>query len=162
MQSMGASSRFKKVDAFIKAILEAYQGIEYALRLSKEDGDYSKEDFSNVDDFDKHFAFYNTFPELRERVPILKEALSKSNFTKEIEDDINKITSFSNLEKLETSYVLAVDITPSDVNSLEYKVVRVITPEWALLTGEHSTPFLGNIKHNNKKELFLELPHCFP
>jgi ribosomal protein S12 methylthiotransferase accessory factor len=162
MQSIGASSRFKKEDALIKAMLEAYQGIEYSLRLIKEEGNDHKEDFSDLDDFDKHFAFYNIFPELRESVPMLKEALSNNNFTKEIKEDANKITSFNDLGKLETSYVLAVDITPSDVNSLGYKVVRVITPEWALLTGEHSSPFLGNIEHSDKKELFLNLPHCFP
>jgi len=65
MQSMGSSSRFKKEDALIKAMLEAYQGVEYSLLVDKKDWKDHNNNLEKVNDYDKHFAFYNNFPELR-------------------------------------------------------------------------------------------------
>ena len=164
MISVGAASRFNMEDAITKAALEAYQGIEYGILLYNKESEWisNDSDFSNVNSFQKHFAFYNKFPELRVHVPMLNrlEDNTATNFSTGIVK--NKITSLKELLSKSNYQVIYVDVTTRDVNDLDIKVVRVIVPNLTTLTGVHLYPFLGLPEFNNREKLFLEFPHLFP
>lgn len=165
-QSMGAASRFNKTDAIIKAALEAYQGVEYAILVDKKEDNWTvnKADYSNVDDFSRHFAFYNRFPELRQEVPILRRAQEgESNTDQMVRQPTSRMMQAMNeLPKAGLEHVIYVDITTPDARESGYEVVRVITPGWSLLTGMHDRPFLGANALCAEENLFLNLPHPFP
>lgn len=165
-QSMGAASRFSKTDAIIKAALEAYQGVEYAILVDKKEAEWTinKADYSNVDDFSRHFAFYNRFPELREAVPMLRRAQEGMPNTDEIvrQPASRMMQSMDELPKVNLERAIYVDITTPDARESGYEVVRVITPGWSLLTGMHDRPFLGANALCADENLFLTLPHPFP
>ncbi len=165
LQTMGSSSRFTKEDALIKALLEAYQGVEYAIGLDNANllKGVSETELEKINDYEKHFAYYNAFPHLREKVPMLKEALYEGNYASEILFEPNKLESVDKgtLKKAGIENIFYVDLTTSDVAELGNKVVRVIMPEFALLSAMHSYPYLGNEIFKNK-EVYNELPHPFP
>lgn len=160
--SIGCSSRFDKGEAIIKACMESYQGIDYAILLcAREDWiDGADEDFNLIDGFDKHFAFYNYYPEFRSKIPLYQ------NLKNEEYSDIkvfDKVKSFD-LEEIRTKHkdiqhIISVDLTTEDVRSLGFEVHRVSVPGFHLLTGTYKTPFLGLFK---EEELFLNYPHPFP
>jgi ribosomal protein S12 methylthiotransferase accessory factor len=166
MQSMGAASRFLKEDAIIKATLEAYQGIEYAIMLDKIESKWTSNEanFSDVNEFSRHFAFYNRFPEYRQEIPILQEALkSKGNTnTIECEDTSRTMSSFADLSICKLDDIIYVPLTTPDIKDLGYEVGRIIIPEWSLLTGMHDRPFLGAKHWGTPEDLFLNFPHPFP
>lgn len=164
-QSLGAASRFNKIDAIIKAAIEAYQGIEYAISLNDKNILPDEIDLDAIDDFDKHFHFYNKYPEYREKSVILQQAYEFNKSDKVIYDNGKQrmCNSFSREEIKKTGlpHLIYYDITPIDIQQINYQVARVITPTWNLLTGIHNYPFLGNsLEFNNN--LFTELPHPFP
>jgi len=164
--SIGCSSRISKDEAIIKAALEAYQGVDYVLLLCKRKNwltDHDK-DFNLVNAFDKHFAFYNYFPEFREKAPIMKNLIEGKEYS-EIVDFPDKIKEFS-IEEIKQNHkdlphVISIDLTTSDVESLGFEVHRVILPGFHMLTGSHEMQFLG-LFDENTDELFTEYPHPFP
>jgi ribosomal protein S12 methylthiotransferase accessory factor len=163
-QSMGSASRFNKEDALIKAILEAYQGIEYSILLDRKEENWNKneDDFSNVDDFSRHFAFYNRFPELRREVPIIRKAMEGKANTKTINEYTNKMKSMEDIDLLEIPHLIAVDLSTCDAQEAKFEVVRTLTPSWSLLTGMHSRPFLGSKSFRENSNNYLKYPHPFP
>jgi ribosomal protein S12 methylthiotransferase accessory factor len=154
-------------EAFLKAALEAYQGIEYGILLFNKELNWkeNQENFENVDSFAKHFLFYNIFPEYRNEVPLIRRALESTNgapqeyfhFTSRPEN-----VTLDTLKSASCSKIIAIDLTTPDVESAGYSVARVIVPEFAYLTGSHSVPFLGGSAFKEKADLFLRLPHLFP
>ncbi|MCZ2475446.1 YcaO-like family protein [Aquirufa ecclesiirivi] len=163
-QSMGCASRFMKEDSIIKACLEAYQGVEYAIGLSQKPEDWIQNmpEFENINSFDKHFAFYNRFPQWRKKSPILQAALSPESYFPDQEIGSNKIHSWDEVNQLNIGQILVVPISTEDVQSQGFEVVRVIVPNWNLLTGVHSQPFLKYLKAQSSENLFLSYPHPFP
>ncbi|MFA8298925.1 MAG: YcaO-like family protein [Hyphomicrobiales bacterium] len=169
MQSMGCSSRFTFKDALIKAVLESYQGVELAIML---DDDQALKDLEpetsmlGIDTFNKHFAFYNSFPQYRNRVPIIKRAMKDFAEVIPVKEDYESyhMSDFSkeSIKKLDVPHVIRVDVTAGDVDTLGFKVVRVFVPGWAYLTGMHGFPFLGADIFKDKDDLFTKWPHPFP
>lgn len=164
-QSLGCAARFSKTGALIKACMEAYQGIEYAISLSEKNLLPAEPDLHGINDFDKHFHFYNHYPQFRKESPILRAAALVDVGEQSIyrADPDNKCLSFSveELKKVGLSHLIYKDITPIDVDQLNYKVLRVVTPGWCLLTGNHDWPFLGYCL-NDSRNLFTDFPHPFP
>lgn len=165
-QSMGCATRFNREESIIKACLEAYQGIEYALGLSQKPEDWieNKVGFEAINSFDKHFAFYNRFPQYRKKSPILQAALLEGSFFPTNEMSQTKIHSWEEVNKLNLSHILVVPLSTEDVKSQGYEVevVRVIVPHWNLLTGVHNQPFLKNLRVQPGENLFTTYPHPFP
>ncbi len=163
-QSMGSASRFLKEDALIKAILEAYQGVEYSILLDKKEEYWNKNevDFSNVDDFSRHFAFYNRFPNFRQEVPIIKKAIEGKSNTSIIYEYPGKMKSMEDINKLDIPHLIVVDLSTCDAKESGFEVVRVLTPTWSLLTGMHSRPFLGGKSLLGAPNIYLKYPHPFP
>jgi ribosomal protein S12 methylthiotransferase accessory factor len=166
MYCLGSSSRFTKEDALIKAALECYQGIDYGIQLEHRFPEWTsnREDFSNIDNFHKHFALYNRFPELCQQIPIFREALDPATNSATIvpSDPATKMRSLQDLALTGLPHVVRIDVTTQDVRELGMCVTRVLTPGWAYLTGSHVTPFLGADVFANCDELFTVLPHPFP
>lgn len=165
LQSCGCASRFDKQSAICKAAMEAYQGVEYAISLQEKRvlSQEAAEKPYLVDSFDKHFSFYNAFPELRMKVPVLKNALEGNlhDSWKEEPAENEMLRSLDgNHLKNRISQFYYVDITPPDIKQLGLYVMKAINPELILLTATHSIPFLGMF--DDCRSLFLELPHCFP
>ncbi|MFA8450190.1 MAG: YcaO-like family protein [Bacteroidales bacterium] len=169
LQSMGCSSRFNLKDALIKAVLESYQGVELGIML--DDEKHLKEvepekSLEGVNSFNKHFAFYNSFPNYRTKVPIIKRALAEEKKPEPIVTEYPQphMSSLSKkeLEKADVPHVIRVDLTSPDVDSVGFKVVRVLVPGWAYLTGIHDYPFLGPEIFSDEDKLFTHLPHPFP
>ena len=169
LQSMGCSSRFTLKDALIKAVLEGYQGVELGIMLDDEkllkDIEPDKS-LAGINTFNKHFAFYNSFPNLRLKVPIIKRAMAIERKPEPVQKLSSKThmscLSPKELEKAKIPHAVRIDLTSPDVDSLGFKVVRVLVPGWAYLTGIHDFPFLGPEIFKDGDELFTKLPHPFP
>lgn len=164
-QTLGTASRFSKEDAIIKATLECYQGVEYAISLDQDNicENISEYEHFKINNYEKHFAFYNKFPHLREKVPILNEAMIDDNYSDGIiyEDGKLKSSGKKELETLNILNVYYVDITTCDIEDTGNRVVRVIMPNFSLLSGNHNFPFLGNVVVRNNQP-FTEYPHPYP
>ena len=166
LQSVGSASRLNIEDALLKSCLEAYQGIQYAKMCSEKYYDMLKdiEDFSIINEFDKHFAFYNINPSLREESSIIREALNwENNYTNEIEEiypNHIKELSTKELKRAGITQFYFTEMTTPDVKELNIDVVKIIMPELHLLTGNFSYPYLGLFEDSSS--LFLKYPHPFP
>lgn len=166
LMTMGASTRFNKEEAILKAAMEAYQGIEYAIMLHNRNKNSKApvaDNFNHIDNFHKHFSFYNDYPHLRESIPILIEAQKKqSNVDTVFYRKTGMARTIHDTKLLGLEELIYVDITTSDVREINYTVARVITPGWAYITGQHEHPFLGADVFQNKDDLFIRYPHPFP
>lgn len=164
MMSMGAATRFTKEAAVLKAVLEAYQGIEYCIQLEKREGDWTthQPDFSDVDSFHRHFAFYNRFPQYRSQVPILDRIFTRDTDDYWSNSPIPKVRTMADWPTNGYQNAVWVDLTSPDVAAIGYHVVRTIVPGLAYLTGSHHIPFLGAPDFQTYPDLFTSLPHPFP
>lgn len=161
--AIGCSSRINKEEAIIKACLEAYQGIDYAILLCNKENwlEGADKDFNLIDGFDKHYAFYNLYSEFRKKIPLYKDLRNKKYSDIKIFDKKIKTFDFKLIKENHKNvpHLLTVDLTTIDVRSLGFEVHRVLVPGFNLLTGSHKTPFLGFFQEDN---LFTEFPHPFP
>ncbi|TGE21375.1 hypothetical protein E5K00_13885 [Hymenobacter aquaticus] len=162
--SIGSASRFGREAALIKAALEAYQGVDYGLHLLRQHAQWQSNDadYANVNDFHKHFAFYNKFPDLRQQVPVLREALSPAACTDAFPPQAPPVRHLRDAPRAGWDTVLYKELTTPDVAALGYAVCRVLVPGTAYLTGRHDAPFLGAPALAALPEPFTVLPHPFP
>ncbi|MBB1150236.1 MULTISPECIES: YcaO-like family protein [unclassified Myroides] len=168
-QSIGAASRLDKKEALIKAVVEAYQGIEYTeVACEKFRNILSREkisafDFSEIDSFKKHFALYNLYPELAHFVPLLSDVLSDEHYATTWEEKhphhLQDLTA-TELVKKGISEVYIAHLSTVDTLQLGFEVIKVITPQLNLLTGDFNYPYLGLFDPN--EDLFTDFPHPFP
>ena len=163
-QSLGSAARFTKEESIYKSALEAYQGIEYAISLMDKNLLPDEVNLKEINEFDKHFHFYNKHPQYRNHCPILVDAQDYNRgdlqIFKRAEAEMCRDFTPSELRKTGLKSLPYVDITAKDVKELGYNVARVLTPKWHLLTGFHEWPYLGNF--NEKDILFTKYPHPFP
>jgi ribosomal protein S12 methylthiotransferase accessory factor len=165
--TLGAAANFSKKKAITKAALEAYQGVGYAIHL------FNKckwgQDFDiiipSLNRFKDHFNFYNYFPQLRLKSPVLQSALNEKSSSTELVHFNGKMENFQKSElknQRDIQNIFYVDLSSKNKFQLPFRAVKVVMPEFALLTGSHNHPFLGNKIFSEEKNLFLNLPHCFP
>lgn len=166
LHSVASATRLQIEDAIVKATLEAYQGIEYAIMCTNNYREILSniQDYSILNEFDKHFAFYNINPHLREKSPILQSVMNwESDYDNDLEDEYShhiQQLSVSELKKIGINQLFYTEMTTPDVEQLGIKVLKVITPELHLLTGHFKYPYLGLF--GNHLDLFTEYPHPFP
>ncbi|PTT68057.1 MULTISPECIES: YcaO-like family protein [unclassified Chryseobacterium] len=167
-QSIGAASRINMEEALAKACIEAYQGIEYiemviAENLRTINGEEVKAlNFTGIDSFRKHFALYNVYPELIQKVPLLLHTMSDDGYFEDLETDYkHHIKNFEKEELIEKGIdeIYVTRLTAPDVEQLGFEVLKVTTPKLNLLTGNFNYPYLGLFTEEN---LFIEMPHPFP
>ncbi len=167
-QSVGSATRENKLEALIKAGIEAYQGIEYVEMVYQQNKNeiseelINRDDFSEIKTFKHHFALYNVYPELRNRVPLIIDA-QKYNTGKDLwidhEHHLNGIAT-EDIDFSKTGPIYYSVLTTVDVRQLGFEVVKVTTPKLNLLTGNHNFIYLGLYKDSNN--LFTKYPHPFP
>ncbi|GEM55588.1 hypothetical protein B0A58_15465 [Flavobacterium branchiophilum NBRC 15030 = ATCC 35035] len=166
--SVGSASRFTQKEALIKATIEAYQGIEYTKLVCEEikfpESIENGTDFSFMNSFRKHYAFYNVFPELIKNSPLLLDAYNfEFNYSENwIDNYSHHIKKFNKEELLKAGLnkVYYTNLTTVDVRQLGIEVTKIVTPQLHLLTGNHCYPYLGLF--NDNKNLFTTYPHPFP
>ena len=168
-QSMGSATRLNHKEALIKSCIEAYQGIEYTELVNSQNKslippeEINQSNFSCIDSFHKHYALYNLFPELIEKVPVLKNAHSLNNYSQEWTDKYPhhlKNFTVSELKEKGLNEVYYTVLTTDDVKQLGLEVVKVVTPKLHLLTGNFNYPYLGLF--DDKSNLMTSFPHPFP
>lgn len=120
------------------------------------------ESTSAKNDFSRHFAFYNRFPNFRQEVPIIRKAIEGKSKTNTIYEDSNKIKSMEEINKLDIPHLIVVNLSTCDAQEAGFEVVRVLTPTWSLLTGVHNQPFLGGKSLSGSSNIYLKYPHPFP
>jgi ribosomal protein S12 methylthiotransferase accessory factor len=167
-QSIGSASRLDLEDALTKACIESYQGIEYAQIVYNEAlrtidlDDLKSGDYNSIDNFRMHFAFYNLLPELKKQIPLFVDAISEKyeeiDWIKKYKRHISNLNE-EELKAKGINEMYFVDLTTSDLKQLGFSVVKVITPNLHLLTGDFNYPYLGLFKSNS---LFTKYPHPFP
>lgn len=168
-QSVGSATRFNQKEALVKAVIEAYQGIEYTAFACEQYKEVLTQekieafDFSEIDSFKKHYALYNLYPELVQQVPILRDVRSETNYTTTWEEyHAHHLLDFTahELMKKGINEVYYAHLNTIDTVQLGFEVVKMITPQLSLLTGDFNYPYLGLF--DSQEDLFTSFPHPFP
>ncbi|MER5770829.1 YcaO-like family protein [Streptomyces sp. NPDC001985] len=164
VMSFGSACRLSPVKAVEKAFLEAAQGLTYVRRLLRRYEDWQvAEDFSDVDDFNKHAVLYTKHPALRERAGYLVHPSSPAPRTRPARPPYDE--SAAPADPLDTLVeavraaghsVYAVDLTTPDVRRLGVRVVRVLVPGLQHLAGSHGCRMLGG---RRLREVVARLGH---
>ncbi|MGY1632418.1 TOMM precursor leader peptide-binding protein [Geodermatophilus sp. SYSU D01186] len=151
--SFGSACRTELPAAVEKAFLEAAQGQTFVRRLLlREFRDWEpREDFSDVDEFNKHAVLYTKRPELRERAGYLVHPTEPPRPLRPARRypapaDGDPAAVFERLvAELAAlgSTVYVVDLTTPDAAQLGVSVVRVLVPGLQHLAGVHRYRFLG-------------------
>lgn len=148
MVNAGCQANLSPHNAILKSLVEAAQGRPYLRFAFQQNPDWRcAPDFSNIRDFDDHARVYTKSPQIfntldfvtaqRETKPMSEIAdLSTGSVRGDIE------VYLSRLAKQDID-VIVVDLTMPEIDSIGFKVVRVITPGLQLLHGDHTQPLLG-------------------
>ena len=165
--SIGAAARFTKEEAIIKATCEAYQGVGSITKKIQQlnwPEDYRKI-LHEIDDYDKHFYFYNKYIHLRDKIPLFTLANDENSCNRNIIHFENKLKSLS-IKDLKGSGINEVYIKdlsiPDLIDNLPFHVVKTTIPICVPLTNDFNSPFLADPAFKDVDSLFLDLPHCFP
>jgi ribosomal protein S12 methylthiotransferase accessory factor len=166
-QAIGCACRFTKKDALKKAMLEVYQGVEFCIYKKSIPWTLnSPDEVEKLDNFDKCAIYYNHYPEMRLKSPLLKDALTiHDNYAPNIVHKTDGVKTLNRQELLAhgVDKLYTVRLTTPDVAEIGYEVYRVITPDFSLLSGIYKWPFLGNHHFDkNPDRLFYKIPHPFP
>lgn len=145
--SMGVACRENYQEAIKKAYLEWIQGCIFAGYYDDFHPDISLDDFKDVTSFDLHAVFYTKHPELWNKIPLIQHKKSFQYIEKN-QNLNNKDISFKlkyllkelNKEKIRLFYK---DISTIDVEDAGVSVIRVLSPDLALLHGDENEMFLG-------------------
>jgi bacteriocin biosynthesis cyclodehydratase domain-containing protein len=151
VMSFGSACRTSPVKAVEKAFLEAAQGLTYVRRLLRQYKDWDvAEDFSDVDDFNKHAVLYTKYPALREEAGYLVHPTLPPVCTRPQRPAYEERTGPDEqldalVAELRTAGhpVYAVDLTTPDTRRLGVHVVRVLVPGLQHLAGIHDCRMLG-------------------
>jgi thiazole/oxazole-forming peptide maturase SagD family component len=151
IMSFGSACRWSAVDAVEKAFLEAAQGLTYVRRLLAQHRDWHLlDDFSNVDDFNKHAVLYTKYPHLRERARYLVDPTTHTPCTRPERPPLPRAQPEDELGAVIDGLAAAgypsyrVDLTTPDVAQVGAHVVRVVVPGLQHLAGTHAQQLLGN------------------
>jgi len=148
MVNVGSQANLSPTRAALKSLVEAAHGRPYVrFILQGNPGWKHKPDFSNVNSFQDHAAFYTRAPQLHDVLDFIKEPVSERRLseipdlsTGSIKGDIETYVSILARHNLD---VIVVDLTSPDIDEVGFKVVRIMVPGLQLLHGDHRYPFLG-------------------
>lgn len=143
--SMGVACRETYAQAIEKAYLEWTQGAIFAGFYDVYHPDLELNKVEDVVDFDEHAVYYTLYPDLWDKVPLLKKRLiyKKQNIEGKYRE--TKTTLEQLLQKLKDVGIRIFyrDLTLPDVREVGLTVVRVLSPELSLIHGDELAPFLG-------------------
>lgn len=176
--SVGSATRATIGDALKKVILEIGQTgtyFRYVLGKKKEEKWEPSGDFSAVNNFEDHSAFYlkrldlwHVFDDWRNAVPTKNIDFNQSQEVSDIEQILKCLRVFKDKDY----NVLFKDITTPDIRQLGYYSVKVYIPQLIQLGGSYSWYFLGSKRLYTIPEKFgykcndfenlNKYPHPFP
>lgn len=168
--SMGVACRENYQKAIEKAYLEWIQGCIFAGYYDDKHKDISLDNFKDVTDFDLHAVYYTKHPEKWEKTPLIKyrkpyKYIEKNNHFKDKNIEY-KLKYLLDKLKIANIRLFYKDITPIDVSEVGVSVVRVISPDLALLHADENELFLGGRtkdvkwRYNNLKS--RDFPNNYP
>ena len=148
MVNVGSQANLSPNRSALKSLVEAAHGRPYVrFILQGNPGWKCKPDFSNVNSFQDHAAFYTRTPQHQDVLDFIKEPRSVRKLseipdlsTGSVKGDIEGYVSLLARHNLD---VIAIDLTTRDIEEVGFKVVRVLIPGLQLLHGDHRYPFLG-------------------
>lgn len=145
-----AATRWNYEECITKTLSELAQGVPYATFLSQKYKNWEvAEDYSNVDDFDKHAALYNKKKTLwqehinswRSTPPTLSvPADTAADAPRSDEERLRFILAHMQRKGYD---VLAKDLTTADSEQLGFRVLRALIPQAIPLGGDNRAYYLG-------------------
>ncbi|MBR1936644.1 MAG: YcaO-like family protein [Bacilli bacterium] len=168
--SMGVACRENYEKAIEKAYLEWIQGCVFAGYYDEFHADIKLDNSKNVNSFDLHAVYYTKHPEQWENVPLIKyrssyKYIERNNNLRDKSIEYRLKFLLKKLRK-ENIRLFYKDITTSDVREVGVTVIRVLSPDLALLHGDENEMFLGgktkDIKWRYKDLKSLEFPNRYP
>lgn len=168
--SMGVACRENYKKAIEKAYLEWIQGCVFAGYYDEYHEDVKLDEFKDVNSFDLHAVYYTKHPDKWKDVPLIKNRKPYKH-TEKNNNLIGKDTKYKLeflLKKLnqENIRLFYKDITTIDVKQCSCSVVRVLSPDLALLHGDENEMFLGgrtkDVMWRYKNLKFGEFPNKYP
>jgi ribosomal protein S12 methylthiotransferase accessory factor len=148
MINAGCQANLSPTRATLKSLVEAAHGRPYVRFIINNQPAWTyKRDFSSVNTFQDHAAFYTRAPQHQEALNFIKTAKPEKNLsqvpdlsTGSILGDIKLLLKLLAKHDLD---VIVKDLTTPDIEDIGLKVVRVLIPGLQLLHGDHRFPFLG-------------------
>ena len=167
---MGVACRENYEKAIEKAYLEWIQGCVFAGYYDEFHADIKLDNSKNVNSFDLHAVYYTKHPEQWENVPLIKyrssyKYIERNNNLRDKSIEYRLKFLLKKLRK-ENIRLFYKEITTSDVREVGVTVIRVLSPDLALLHGDENEMFLGgktkDIKWRYKDLKSLEFPNRYP
>lgn len=143
--SMGVACRASYASAIEKAYSELLQGVVFTGFYSTENPELKLSSAKEATSFDLHAVYYTQNPGEWEHIPLIKDrsfhvARAKECYESDINIALEKILGSLKQAGIRLFYR---NLTGSDVASGGVTVVRVMSPELALIHGDERAPFLG-------------------
>jgi ribosomal protein S12 methylthiotransferase accessory factor len=145
--SFGGAANLDAEKATVKALVEAAQTREWAKFLGMSSKPVIIEnDYSNIDDFDKHVFLY-AYGDMMQAIEFLLDS-PKEIPLREIGDG----TAPAGAEELQRALaaveakcyeIMVVDLTTPDVRQCGYNVVKVLIPQLQAMEGDYTHRYLG-------------------
>jgi ribosomal protein S12 methylthiotransferase accessory factor len=148
MVNAGSQANLSPTRATLKSMVEAAQGRPYIRFILKTNPGWEyKPDFSTLNSFQDHAAFYTRAPQHRNALDFIGEPIRVKKLS-EMPDlstgsPKGDIEVYLRLLARHDLDVVVVDLTPPDIEEVGFKVVRVLIPGLQLLHGDHRFPLLG-------------------
>lgn len=148
MVNAGSQASLSPTRAALKSVVEAAHGRPYVRFILQSDQAWQyRPDFSNVNSFPSHAAFYTRSPQHHDALDFIKNPVSVRNLS--AMRDLSTGTILGDLKlylKILSNRgfdVIVKDLTTPDIEDVGLKIVRVLIPGLQLLHGDHRYPFLG-------------------
>jgi ribosomal protein S12 methylthiotransferase accessory factor len=151
MVNAGSQANLSPTRATLKSLVEAAQGRPYIRFIIKTNPGWEyKPDFSTLNSFQDHAAFYTRAPQHLDALDFIGQPVRVKNLS-EIPDlstgsPKGDIEVFLKLLAKHDLDVIVIDLTPPDIEEIGLKVVRVLIPGLQLLHGDHRYPHLGGTR----------------
>lgn len=148
MVNAGCQAGLSPAAAVLKSLVEAAQGRPYLRFAFQQNPDWQcAPDFSNIRDFDDHARVYTKAPQIFGALDFITAARPANPLSRIADLSTGSVRGdievyLSRLARHDID-VIVVDLTMPDIETIGFKVVRVITPGLQLLHGDHLHPFLG-------------------
>lgn len=144
--SMGAACRRSRAEALDKAFLEWLQGVSFAGHWLRENPGARLDRPEDVRTFDQHGAYYTLHPERWPDLPLWTQRRAASPSPPSAPTEAPPAQALCELQRALAAAgvrLLYRDLTLPDVRDVGLSVVRVLSPDLALLHGDERLPFLG-------------------
>jgi ribosomal protein S12 methylthiotransferase accessory factor len=148
MVNAGSQASLSPTRAALKSLVEAAHGRPYVRFILEHCPKWRyNSDFSTVNDFKDHAAFYTRAAQHHDALDFIRHAEPEAKLSDAVDlstgSVLGDIETYLRLLGKHGLDVIVKDLTSPDIEELGLKVVRVLIPGLQLLHGDHRFPFLG-------------------